>query len=465
MAVAPRTIPDLALLVAGLSSPFEDEISARAAGAALDDPNVQDTLRDLYPRLVRKKTITHALSHLERAGADLDAITIPESLFASAYPLNRIMAPPAATRSGEISLASIGRSLARHQELIERVIVELAGAGSDRLILAKGQAYRARYPGYHRYSSDLDVFVPSWDDAISVLRLLCRQMGFALHGCKVGAVAVLKSFRRTAGHELNVGLYAGGFPTPLLSLPFRLGVADPSRAGAVEVGGARVLACSVEDLLLSSALRPLLDREVAGRALNDARYLLRSDGMNLDWDYVVATAARNELQAFLLGLVRSAERTDGRELVPPEAILRLGSEAKPLGTRSWLIRYARASLGPVRGPRFVILDRLQVRLFRAEIGLRRRGGAGRTAAASIMALLRPRFRAVCELRSEPAPAELGYCLSRLRRGRRAGQAEALVGFLPDRGQESLLRKRTTVGDVHAQPHRCEAFLVSRARPR
>src|SRR2546422_4344777 len=37
-------------------------------------------------RLVRKKTITHALSHLERAGADLDAITIPESLFASAYP-------------------------------------------------------------------------------------------------------------------------------------------------------------------------------------------------------------------------------------------------------------------------------------------------------------------------------------------------------------------------------------------
>src|SRR5205823_3055049 len=148
-------------------------------------------LRDLYPRLVRKKTITHALHHLRRVGGDLEAMKIPEPLFASAYPLNRIMAPPAAT-AGKISLSSIGRDLARHQELIEQVVGDLVEAvGSDRFILAKGQAYRARYPGYHRYSSDLDLFVPDWDDALPIVRELCGPMGFALHGCKVGSVAVL----------------------------------------------------------------------------------------------------------------------------------------------------------------------------------------------------------------------------------------------------------------------------------
>jgi hypothetical protein len=344
------------------------------------------------------------------------------------------------------------------------------------------------------------VFVPDLETAIRTLDALCGPMGFAMHGCKVGEAIVFKAFRSVDGHEVNVGLHARGMLSPFLGLPVRVRVADPSRAEAVDVGGGRVLVSCPEDLLLTSAFRPLREGYVAIRGLNDVRYLLVADGHRIDWDDVVAGARADALDDMLHRLIRAAERVEGRPLCPPEVLrslepsltsrqlfIRLEGRderaarvmaggrrtrsqriASRLQARLWQGRYVRGRLGRIRGSVHAATDRLQLRLFKAEIRrLRERSNNGKLPGGRV----RPfhvRFLSVCELRDAPAPEDLWFCLSRTHVGRRLGDPvlqAALVRHLPGRSEERSLRKRTTTGDVKAQPHRCESFLVHKSAAR
>jgi hypothetical protein len=480
-------------LVADLSSPVSDDRSLEAARHVAEAGDAEALVGRLYPRFLKHKTVTHWFEHLEGAGMDLRAVGISESQFASTYPLNRVIPAPAPVERGLVSLASIRAGLAKHQGLIERMVPSVAGvAGRENLVVGKGQAYRARYPTYNRYSSDVDVFVPDDEAALRVLDGLCDDLGFVMHGCKVGASAVLKCFRNLEGHELNVGLHSRGFPSAFLGLPMRIGLADPSRADLVRIGGAMVLAGSPEDLLLTSTLRLLRDRHLTIRSLNDVRWLLVAEHGQLDWDELVRTARVNELQGTLHQAVRAAEAAVGHDLAPSSHMRELGPtrlerrlflaqvertpgqgadaswrsldrrrrRAERLSTSRWAVRYAKARLGPIRGTAHSLLDRVQLKLFRREMRLWRRGGTG---AAGLLHAFRRRFGSVCELRQDP-PAELGFCLGSMARPsmpEEDGLLWALARRLPDRGEERALRKRTTTGDVTAQPHRCEAFLVNR----
>ena len=486
-------------LIAGLSSPFEDEPARRAACAVLDAHDVPGLMTRLYPKLLKQKTLTNALAHLTAAGGDLDAITLPGYQFGSTYPLNRVLPILPSGRSGRISLAAIGSALEAHAGLLAGLVADLSEAlGPGSLVVGKGQGYRARYPEYPRWCSDADVFVRDVATGIRALDALCGPMSFAMHGCKVGGAVVFKAFRNVDGHEVNVGLHAGGMPSPFLALPAAVPVSDPGRADAMTVGGRPVLVSSREDLLLTSAFRPLREGYVAIRGLNDVRYLLAADGDRLDWDDVVASARADELGDMLHHLIRAAERADGRSLCPPDVLrelepgwargrlfaLQSGRDeaterlmaggrrtrtqraASALLARLWQGRYVRRRLGRVRGVVHAATDRLHLRMFKSEI---RRWRARGTASGDDRGPRQPsrrRFRSVCELRAGPAPPALGFCLSRVRSGRKMGDEAlqaALVRHLPDKSEEGSLGKRTTTGEVTAQPHRCESFVVHSVR--
>jgi hypothetical protein len=233
---------------------------------------------------------------------------------------------------------------------------------------------------------------------------------------------------------------------------------------------------------------------VAIRGLNDVRYVLVAHGDRIDWDDVVAGARADALADMLHRLIRAAERAEGRPLCPPEVLRSLEPSwisrqlfarqegkaeraarvmaegrrtrsqriAARLQARLWQGRYVRGRLGRIRGAWQAATDRLQLRLFKSEIRRLRETGKGLEVAAPLRGPFRGRFVSACELRETAAPDELGFCLSRVRSGRRLSDPalqSALVRHLPDRSGERSLRKRTTIGDVKAQPHRCESFLV------
>jgi hypothetical protein len=144
---------------------------------------------------------------------------------------------------------------------------------------------------------------------------------------------------------------------------------------------------------------------------------------------------------------------------------RRGRRAAAVNRALWQVRFVAVRLGRIRGPVHSVIDRVEFHLFDWEVRLRRSGRAIGRPVAATFGLLRPRFRSACELRTELAPEQLGFCLSRIRRRPSTDPFEAtVVRNLPDRGEEEVLRKRTTTGRTAEQPHRCEGFLVTRVRP-
>jgi hypothetical protein len=397
-----------------------------------------------------------------------------------------------------VSLAAIWDSLRAHQQLLEGVVAELARiTGLGRLIMAKGQAYRVCYPAYPRWCSDVDVFVPDDETATLLLDGMCHDLGFAMHGCKVGAGAVIKAFRHTEGHELNVGLHTGDAPSGVQALPLRLGLADPTHGRPVQMGGETLLASSPETLLLTTALRPIREGYFAVRGLNDVRCVLLREEGQLNWDDVVRTAQANALNGSLYHLLVAAERAEGRSLVPPEVQTDLrpgrsqrrlfsiqigkgeGASRAMVGGRRvrsqrlsarvlrwvWLLRFAQRSLGWIRGTALVATDRPRLRRFYKEIEEARARPAGGLRSRN----RGQRFRSLCEFRITAPSSVLGFCVGRDGHGLRASPRSltaGLVRHLPDAGQEENLRKRSTIGSVDEQPHRCESFLVQvNRRPR
>src|SRR5207249_2062207 len=217
---------------------------------------------------------------------------------------------------------------------------------------------------------------------------------------------------------------------------------------------------------------PVREGFVSIRGLNDVRYLLDAEYGALDWDYLEKAARANGLAGALRVMVQAAERSHGAELVPSSELARfrpgrlerrlfavqLGSDptaARTLaagggrrlrvaagGNRTlWQLRLVSLRLGRIRGTLPAVIDRGQFPVSDPEVRLRRAGSPGGSVVATVLRPFRPRFGSACELRTEPAPEQLGFCLSRIRRQPATDPFEAtVVRHLPDRGEEEVLRK-------------------------
>src|SRR5437867_8158504 len=183
--------PTLPELLANLSEPGPGASSLRAAAALLGSRATEEAIAGLLPLLVRHKTLPLALGHLERAGGDLGALTIPASLYESTYPLNRLLPPWPGDGDDRISLFELRRRLHAHGAVQDGDVRRLGEeAGEDRFMLVTGQAWAVAYPEYPRWCADADLFAPDLETGLHLLDCLCSRMGFVMHGFKVGRLDV-----------------------------------------------------------------------------------------------------------------------------------------------------------------------------------------------------------------------------------------------------------------------------------
>jgi len=469
------------VLIGALSSPFDDERGFDAARRVLGSEDPDDVLTRLYPGLVHDSMILSAMRHLERAGGDLGALTIPAKLVRSTRPLGLVIPGPTDQPSGRVSMAALRARLRMHHALLRAVIVELATAvGPEQFMIVRGHALQAHCPAYRdRVIHDLDVLTPDLASGLRVLEALTDGQGFAMKRCRLERLSgrglgVLGAFKEARGHRVHVDVVAGGN-----SWTFnQLGVRDTDvllRARPVLVDGVRVLAAAPEDLLLMAMTRAVRKRAFDRRTLADVEVLLR-DGGQLDWDYLLRSAHETRLTK-ALGLALAETRPD---LVPPDVqrALRPGRVERLIGPgsgrsrqagvwmRTWALRYRRSEMGAAAALLSVMRVRWDAAVLRLSIRLSLVPRRGARTATRCLAQLRPGYRSLCELRPSPAPAELGPCLAQAgtRSGdvvdltpEAAGRLRTAILHLPTGSEEAILRSKAP--NYGRGDHRCAAYVV------
>jgi hypothetical protein len=483
-----------------LSTFYQDASSVGAASAVLGSADPNEEIDRLYPLLVRHKSLTNAMSHLERAGGDLQRLTISWDRFRSTWPLAPLL-PGVREDGGRVSLAMIRDHLEDHFRRLERALLELVDlTGEDQFLPIGGMALRVAYPDYSdRMGYDVDVFAHDLHTGLRLLECLRSAMGFALNRCRVSRAgghwaAVFQTFRSGEdGHDVHVDLMAGGHPVGpgVIPLWFRAPLVDRARSARLE--DHVLLVPSPEDMLLVMAVREQRKRAFSRRDINDAGFVLKREGRLLDWDYLCSSARSHGVAGVLLELAGEAERLTGERLVPPLVRARLAPprlegrllamaaaggtpERRTLSGSAvgvlrrgwpvlWSFRYVRREKGRVGAVAGLLSARLQARAFLVTS----RGASSKSPAARLLlpvtARLHPRLGSLCQARREPVPPGSGWCLSRVRllRGmtRRIdpeGRAvlREIARALPDPLTQRAPRIRRP--DARVSLHRCRAFL-------
>jgi putative nucleotidyltransferase-like protein len=494
-----------------LSSLVEED-GVLAAKELLDARDQALRLDALYPGLLHHKTLTNAIHHLEQAGGDLSELSVSGRLYRSLWPLNVLMPVPEESAGGRISLASIREGLDRHRELLHRMIDDFVGLGLGRpFVLIFGRSIEAAYPAYrHRMDYDTDMFVPTLDDGLAIVSAVLSRLGFVLSRCKVSRVegpglAVFNTFRVRRRHELHLDVMAGGYLTRAGLRPLWLQVPMAERSREVGWRGRTLQVPSAEDMLLITAAKPYRRREITRRDMNDAHFLLVAEQGKLDWDYVVRTAKRHQIEGALHLLMEEAERLENRSLVPADVVEELvpspiearlllraaaaeglqrtvrtaeGTMLRPgrhrwssLWPALWTLRFARARLGRLGAVAYLLAERFERAVFRLQFRAARRRGPLR-AVVPLLRAMRPRFGSLCELREAPPPANLGFCLARtsarrphLPEGLGTEERQALgriIHALPDKVVEERIAT-TERATQQFEAHRCGAFLFNFGR--
>ncbi len=483
-----------------LSSPFQDDDDALAAAKdLLAAPDPAAEVATLYAGLLHHKTLPTALAHLERAGSDLERLTIPSDLFDATWPLNGLLARPDERPPGRIPLAAIARRLDRHAALLTEAALALADAGPNGdgepppFVLIFGRAFDAAYPGYRRrLGHDVDVWAPDLPAGLRVAEALCGPLGLTLTRCKVAglgpeAFGVFNTFRARDGHELHVDVMAGGQPYGPTALPLLVRAPDAGTLRPATWKGRAWTVPSAEDMLLMVAVRAQRKGEIVCRDVADARFLLRAEP-GLDWDGLCAKARAHQVNGALHRLLARAASSAGDPAVPDGALrsirpgpverramvtLDRSGSAPRLWPALWGFRYLRVREGSSRAAARLAGDAVRSRLFALQVRLARRGGPAGGAASALRGL-RPAFFSLCEFRIEPPASSAGFCLSRTRGGRASpprsarGEAVALlhriVTLLPAGAVEEGIRLRTAAEGTARPAHRCGAYVLN-ARPR
>jgi hypothetical protein len=432
-----------------LSSLDYDERSQAAARSILRSNDPPGDFERLIPILLHQKTLVAAIAHLEAAGADLSTFTVSSQLIRRLYPVNALMPEPEECAPNRMPLTGLRDRLVRHQQLLRETARDLARSGAwGETVLLFGEGMRAAYPACRsRMNHDVDLLssdMPTATGLADAFRLagggLTRGRVMRVRGWWLG---ILSSVRHTDdGYEIHVDLVGGGWP-PIRGFPPSPAGWVFRRARTVDMDGVAVRVPSAEDSLLLLADRTLRKDPFRPNWYPDARAILGTpDG--LDWDHLVGTATSLHLGPALGRLVRMVEERSGLTLVPPEAraalrgntldrtlFAKIDADADvflttrrpgwpaltPGGMRAlkrlrllWFLRSSVRPVGPSWGTLVQLWTKVEGRAFRRELRFAR---AHRRPLRSVrlLRLLRPRYGSLCELRDQPAPPELGFCLS------------------------------------------------------
>jgi hypothetical protein len=265
-----------------LSLPFDDERARRAARQVLDAPNPSRLFGILYPIVLGQKGLQAALAHLERAGADLRALSVPTAVVRTTFPLNRKPLWPIPD-TPQWRLADLADVLSEHRRLLWEANVQLARRlGPNEFVLLSGLAVEALYPTYRqRMSFDSDLWMRDVATAVSALEVLIRDLGYEFRFARVKDVqsrphmgaAVVRSIN---GFQVKVGIRSGSASaaTELSGRRhFYLECLD-QRSTEVKWGHVSLQTPSPEDMLVMVALRVQRRRTLQMVNLGDVAVLL-----------------------------------------------------------------------------------------------------------------------------------------------------------------------------------------------
>ncbi|MBA3551586.1 MAG: nucleotidyltransferase family protein [Actinobacteria bacterium] len=490
-----------ASLVRRLSAPREDRDALEAALEVLRAADVAEQVDRLYPGLVRHKTLLTALAHLQRAGGDIDGLTVSGDLVRTVWPLGALLPGLQEGIPVRVSLSRMQTLLEEHARRLDQTLIDLlARAPTESFLVLAGRAMGAAYPSYrNRLGYDLDVLAPEVDSGLEIVAELEQSLGFALIRSRLALVdgewlGVFQTFRVDQdGYEIHVDVMIRGHPAGpgLLPLWFRPPMVE--RARKAEIRGRTVLVPSAEDMLLLMAVRQQRKRAFTHRDINDAWCLLSSDRATMDWEEVCSSSGRHHVAGVLFRLATEVEALSGERLVPPRvlqtlephglerrlvAVARSPRHARSLLRRAWPLvwsfRYRREEVGWSRALRELWANRRKARAFLLSIRWSRSHPRVTRFAASRLAGLHRGLGSLCEVREVPAGEGGGPCLSRdpLRRaGILARQPpdvrrvlEAAARTIPEPAQQLAPRVRPSKG-APSRAHRCRAFLFSVEAPR
>jgi Uncharacterised nucleotidyltransferase len=336
-----------------LSWPEHGEASLSAAATVLESPDTDTVLDRLYPKLLDHKMFLIAAAHLERAGGDLNRLTISAELVETLWPFNALFPTPDGASSGRVSIAAIARRLEAHRGHLDGLLHRVLEARPKGFLLLFGASIRAAYASYeHGFSHDLDVLTPDLAAGMSLLEVFSDELGFGLLRLRSSRadrqrVAHLKLFRLTDdGHRLYVDLIASGRPAGPRTAPPWIHPPLWKRARPVPFGDKAVLVPSPEDMLLLAAEKTRRKADFSRRQCNDVRFLLRQGEGSIDWDYLSRAVRYHAVGSALHRLIEDAERREGRPLVPSELRRRLAPRGKE---RAIVTALGRTDLAMVAG--------------------------------------------------------------------------------------------------------------------
>jgi len=306
-----------------LSSPRGTEAVRDAVTRLIAERSSQESLERLYPTLIRHKTLTIALDHLEEAGADLDSLFIPGWMFRSTWPFSLVFAATRETTLDRVSLAVIRGLAERHEELLGRLEEQLLDH-DEGFVLLFSRALRAAFPDYrHGTSHDVDIFIPPGMPIVPWIEHMCARMGFfvkRLSSSRVGErrLAQFKLYKVSPeGHYLSVDIICSGRPARGLEAPF-----VPELWARVTPAARRDRVFWVpcrEDMLLMLTEKTHRRADFIRRHFNDVELILSENG-KLDWPYLVESARRHELGPTLHVLLRTVGETSKEIEIPDRAL-------------------------------------------------------------------------------------------------------------------------------------------------
>ncbi len=278
-----RIAADLMQLGWALTSPFEDEQTRRACDEILGSSDPSAVMQGLYRVLISEKGIRAALGQLERAGADLDKLSISSDVVRKTFPMNLhpIWSLPAGSR---LTLRQLANVLTRHHDLLWQTTLEVSRTlGSQRFVLLSGTAIESLFPDYkERTAFDSDLWVPGLAEGLDALEVLVKDLGFTLKAARLKHVGSKYHIdadvcKKVDGYEVDLGLLGGEYHSYSESLD--------QRAVKVRRESQMLRAASPEDLLVMRAVLVRERHRIQMVSAGDAAVILRGTS-SLDFSLV-----------------------------------------------------------------------------------------------------------------------------------------------------------------------------------